>query len=495
MAYFEEREFRKRFPNRTAETRLHRQVRGEKKITIPGKAGVEPRTAATGKEDDKGADLGTKGRHVSAVEDNKAAEKPAQAPTPPASKQDKTTDSTSYKSLPQTAGKADSKSSPPATQAKADPPKPAEHINHLTVENAMEPAVQDIVKIINDIITVINADNASSKYSSTVDKAKEDVAKVIHSITTLKEAGKKVADDQLNAIHSEFDSAAKELIRRTQDDAQNQEMRWKEEYEAERQKLAEAYETKLKAELEASQGVYDAKLKNRLLEQSIELHGKFASNVRDRVESEREGRLSKLDELSSSVAELEQLSTEWNNVLENNLKTQHLLVAVEAVRSILENVEKPTPFIQQLAALKEVASGDAVIDAAIASINPRAYQKGIPTPSMLIDRFRRVAAEVRKAALLPENAGVASHAASLLLSKVMFKKQGLPTGDDVESVLGRAEILLEEGRLEDAAREVNGLQGWAKVLAGDWLRSVREVVEVQSALDVSCTDLIGFALS
>jgi MICOS complex subunit MIC60 len=103
----------------------------------------------------------------------------------------------------------------------------------------------------------------------------------------------------------------------------------------------------------------------------------------------------------------------------------------------------------------------------------------------LVDRFRRVATEVRKASLLPEDAGVASHASSYVLSKILFKKKGLATGDDVESILTRTETFLEEGDLDGAAREMNGLKGWAKTLSKDWLGEVRKVLEVQQALDVS----------
>jgi len=230
------------------------------------------------------------------------------------------------------------------------------------------------------------------------------------------------------------------------------------------------------------------KLKNELLEQTIALRREFTSSVRDRVESERSGRLSKLGELTQSVQDLEKLTGEWNSVVDANLRTQHLLVAVEAVRATLENADRPTPFIEELAALKEVAADDAVVNAAIASINPAAYQRGIPTSAQLVDRFRRVAAEVRKAALLPENAGVASHVASLVLSKVMFKKSGLPVGDDVESILTRTEVLLEEGNLDQAAREMNTLTGWSKTLSKDWLGEVRKVLEVQQALDVIATE-------
>ena len=149
------------------------------------------------------------------------------------------------------------------------------------------------------------------------------------------------------------------------------------------------------------------------------------------------------------------------------------------------DAQHPRPFIRELVALKETANDSPVVDAAIASVNPSAYQRGIPTSAQLIDRFRRVAGEVRKAALLPEDAGVASHASSWVLSHVMFKKEGLAAGDDVESILTRTQTYLEEGDLDSAAREMNGLQGWAKTLSKDWLGEVRKVLEVQQALDVS----------
>jgi mitofilin len=304
----------------------------------------------------------------------------------------------------------------------------------------------------------------------------------------LKDGLSKSAEDKIKSAHSEFDNAAKELVRRLEVQMHDQETHWKEEYEGERERLSQTYKDKLQSELDAAKKVYEQRLKNELLEQSIQLQKSFTTTVRDRVETERDGRLGKLNELSSSVHELEKLTAEWNSVVDSNLQTQHLVVAVEAVKSALENQTTPKPFITELAALKEIAADDPVVSAAIASINPAAYQRGIPNSGQLIDRFRRVAQEVRKAALLPEDAGVASHLASLAMSKVLFKKSGLAVGQDVEAVLARTEVLLEEGDLDAAAREMNGLQGWAKVLSKDWLGECRRVLEVKQALDVIATE-------
>ena len=67
----------------------------------------------------------------------------------------------------------------------------------------------------------------------------------------------------------------------------------------------------------------------------------------------------------------------------------------------------------------------------------------------------------------------------------MARKQGSPAGEDVESVLARADDWLARGDLENAAREVNSLKGWAKRLATDWLEDVRKVCAVRMAVDVS----------
>jgi mitofilin len=453
----------------------------DSKVTIPSNHGLTSRVA----EEGAGTDLASKGPHVSAVggSHEKPGPKPKEAPQKDAAPE-KPTESTTHDLLPKEAPKEESKPTP----LKGEPAKTVAPIDKLAVPSAGEPVVQDVVRIINDIITAINNDKDGSKYSSSLDKAKSELGKVVSDINTLKAGIQKAAEEQVQAAHAEFDSAAKELVRRLELQMHDQETHWKEEYENERERLSQSYREKLQSELDAAHKVYEQRLKNELLQQSIALQRSFTASVRDRVESEREGRLGKLDELSMSVHELEKLTAEWNSVVDANLKTQHLVVAVEAVKAALENQITPKPFITELSALKEIAADDPVVSAAIASINPAAYQRGIPNSAQLIDRFRRVAGEVRKAALLPENAGVASHLASLAMSKVLFKKSGLAVGQDVEAILARTEVLLEEGDLDGAAREMNSLHGWAKVLSKDWLSECRRVLEVRQALDVIATE-------
>ena len=356
---------------------------------------------------------------------------------------------------------------------------------------AHEPLVQDVVKILNNIITAVNAAPDASKYRSALTAAKDEVNTVVKNLNTLKDQYSHDAEDKVQKAHTEFEDAAKELVSRVEREMQDQEVKWRDEYEEEREKLSQSYHEKLALELDAAKRVAEETKNNELLEQEIQLQRRFLDSVRASVENEREGRLSKLDQLSSSVTELENLTTQWNSVVDATLQTQHLHVALDAVRAQLDDAitaGHPTPFLNELVALKEVSADDEVVSAAIASIPPVAYQRGIPSPASLIDRFRRVASEVRKASLLPEDAGVASHAASAVLSRLMFAKKaerGLPAGEDVEATLARTEVLLEEGDLESAAREMNGLQGWAGVLSRDWIGECRRVLEVRQAVDVS----------
>ena len=519
VAYFEEREFRKRFPTREYSAKTWPQMRGEQKVTIRRESGLTPKVA---EDENAGADLAQRGRQMSALEDNKKSreqkkeDKKERAQKP---KEDKgkvaekgkdmasqAKDAVVRKTQEVVKPVADSKSpqQPKKEEAKPEPktaPKstPAESkpdagpattpIDHLSVANATEPVVQDVVKVLNNIITAVNASPDASKYRTALTTAKEEVNNIVSNISTLKDQYSHEAEGKIKNAHSEFEEAAKELVTRVEREMQDQEVKWREEFEAEREKLSESYQQKLVSEMDAAKKVADQRNENALLEREIVLKQKFMDDVKASVESEREGRLAKLDELSSSVSELENLTGQWNSVVEATLQTQHLQVALEAVRAKLKESEFPSPFLNELVALKEVSADSEVVNAAVASIPPIAYQRGIPSTAHLIDRFRRVASEVRKASLLPEDAGVASHAASAVLSRLMFAKKadrGLPEGEDVEATLARTEVLLEEGDVDAAAREMNALRGWAGVLSRDWVQECRRVLETRQAVDVSC---------
>lgn len=497
VLYLEEMDFRKRFPRIAQRGGSSNAKDSDASVRIPAQSGASWRVADT--------EPPVK-RESSAVKEAKAAKakaSPKEEPVPEVKKPapaKKPTASAKAKPSPVDAPA-------PAAVAAFTPPEvdepsrwpPASPIDPLAVNDADEPVVQDLVKLINDIITVVNADGANERYGPTIGKAKQAADQLGSKIREMKKAAQDEAAVTIKEQIDRLETHAADLIARVEGHMAAQETRWREEFEAEMARAQEVFDARLKTMTERERKIAEAKLQNRLLEQALELQRQFKEEIKQRVEAERDGRLGQLESLTTAVSELDQLTSSLDEVVDVTKKTQQLNVAVDAVRASLEAsstgpAAPPRPFIRELAALKEIARGDPVVDAAIASIHPSAYQRGIPSTAELIDRFRRVAAEVRKAALLPNDAGVASHASSYVLSKVLFTKQPGPAaeagGDDVESVLTRAQTYLEQGELDTAAREVNSLKGWAKTLSRDWLAEVRKVLEVRQALDVSSLSIL-----
>lgn len=482
VLYFEERDFHRRFPNALRhQNRLPAAPREEgAPVTIPSKSGLSWKVAGEEKADTETAN---KASHDARAHD--AQTKPATAkPEDRSAAVTKAKEDKAVKSGDKEASAKPEEKKQVSLEEPRQPAVSASTIELLQVQDGDDSVVQDLVKTFNDIVTVISADENSSKYSAPVAKAKGELEKIGEKIAAIRSDVRNAAQEEINKVHATFDESARELIRQFEEVRGTDLASFREEFEAEREKLAHAYQQKLTSELRHAQELAEQRLQNELVEQAIELNRKYIHEVQGLVEREREGRLSKLTELTTDIKDLEKLTAGWSDVIDTNLKTQQLQVALDAVRTVVERAETPRPFVRELVAVKELAAGDSVVEAAIASINPTAYQRGIPSPTQIIERFRRVASEVRKASLLPEDAGVASHAASLVLSKVMFKKDGLPEGDDVESVLVRTENLLHQGDVDAAAREMNTLQGWAKILSKDWLGDVRRVLEVKQALEV-----------
>ncbi|CAN8101139.1 unnamed protein product [Discula destructiva] len=482
VLYLEEMEFRKRFPNISNRGGPQRG-RGDtgEAVKIPAQSGVAWRVADAGEPNGKQPSAADK----AAAKAKQIVAKVVEPKAEPAKQQEKP--------APKVAGSK--KTGADATTGFKTPEvnepsrlPPAAPLQPVYVPNVDEPAVQDLAHMLNDIIAVINADGAHGKYGSTIEKAKNELKKVYGDIDQIKAAAEKEAAAKVTERLEVFDKAANDLVTRVEKTMAAQEAGWQREFDEEMRKIKDTYDDRVKAMTERERQLSEQRLGNQMMEQAIELKRQFTKQVKDQVEKERDSRLGKLEQLSKSVSDLEKLATGWNEVIDMNLRTQQLHVAVEAVRASLEDATHPRPFIKELVALKEIAADDSVVNAAIASINPLAYQRGVSNSAELIDRFRRVASEVRKASLLPEDAGVASHASSFVLSKVLFKKQGLAAGDDVESILTRTQTLLEEGDLDAAAREMNGLSGWAKTLSRDWLGEVRKVLEVRQALDVIQTE-------
>ncbi|RPA83484.1 hypothetical protein BJ508DRAFT_190258, partial [Ascobolus immersus RN42] len=490
VLYVEEREFKKRFPNAFNIPRVDRP-----KVSIGRESGVH---AAVSEPDEQRAAIGERGPHLVGTkqEDVKVIKSPgeAQAVTPTVIGE------TKVESTKHSDKVAEAKKEAPVSEAV--PTKSTEeltrtHIHPISLEElesyfkdsskVIRQQVVDLATNLNEIISHVNENGRPSDFAAAVEKAKAILSKLSKNAAPMeKVASTRV--EQVEQLELQYTKQLAEIAERAQAQVQARERAILTEVNSELGGMWDRYEDKLAALRAQLLENYNESLRGELEAQELALKKQFAESVSQHVETERNSRLGKIKELEAEVDAIKAEFEKYSQVVDYALYTQRLQIALDELKEALDDNVQPRPFVRELANLKEAAGTNPAVNAAIGTINPKAYQKGLYTQGQLINRFRTVSEEVRKAALLPENAGVAGHAASWVLSKVMFKKSGLALGEDVESVLTRTETFLQEGDLERATREMESLKGWAGVLSQDWLKEARMLLEVRKAVEVSAEE-------
>lgn len=373
-------------------------------------------------------------------------------------------------------------------------PPPSAPIKTFDIPKANDKCIERIQFALNGIIKTANEYGSSEFFKASLENAKDEVLALNNQIAEIQAQEQLKADKKLNDQAQEYGKIQQQQIAEVNAHIADYERRLSNELQQERHRLNQAYTDRLAEEVKRIESLSEQKLQNELMEQAIEMQKKLNREVKSRVEEERGGRLGKLESLEKSITDLKQLNIDSASYLKERSKLQDLEVALNALKNVLHE-SVPRPFSKELAAVKEIAGSDELLQATIASIDKESYEAGVPTLGQLADRFRSVAEEVRKASLLPENAGVAGHASSWLLSKVMFRKRGMVPGSDIEAVLARTEAYLEANDLDSATREMNSLSGWAHIISGDWLRMARRYLELQQAVDLMENSLILQALN
>ena len=230
-------------------------------------------------------------------------------------------------------------------------------------------------------------------------------------------------------------------------------------------------------------------MREEVIAQGIELQRRWIREIKVRVEQERGGRLAKLEDLASNLKKLERITLDNSVYLDQNIGIHALWSAIRALTHNTVEAHERKPFRDELRILRHLnlAKEDPVISTALETLDSSTIpDTGVEPLADLSTWFTTtVAPKVAAVALVPDqDAGLLSHLASDFFSSFTFKKAGLVQGDDVLSVLARAEYYLNEKDLDSAARELNQLNGVAKVLLQDWLKAARERLEVEQALDV-----------
>ncbi|KAH9960943.1 mitochondrial inner membrane protein Mitofilin [Russula dissimulans] len=376
---------------------------------------------------------------------------------------------------------------PPKPLAPGEPlPLVAPAVEEL---HSSEPTLSHLAGTIDSLASFLNANPAASnKARDVLEVAKNDLSALAQSFERLREKEKIKLEQSLDEQTREYTLKLLELELQAQDKLESQETDFRAFFEEEKARFAKAYREKLEQELRTQSDIINERLKEEVVVQGIELQRRWIREIKIRVEEERGGRLAKLDELAASLKRLERVALDNSTYLDENLRIHALWSALRAVNSAIEAPLR-RPFRDELRVLRHAvaARDDAVVGAVLDAVDAGdAPDIGVEPLADLASWFTTsVAPAVSRVALVPDDgAGVLAHVASHVLSAFAFRRQGLVPGDDVLSVLARAEYHLNEKDLDSAARELNQLRGTAGALLKDWLEAARRRLEVQQAIEV-----------
>lgn len=376
---------------------------------------------------------------------------------------------------------------PPKPLAPGEPlPLVAPAVEEL---HSSEPVLTHLAGTIDSLASFLNANPAAAnKARDVLDVAKNDLSTLAQSFEHLREEEKVKLEQSLDEQTREYTLKLLELELQSQDKLESQETDFRAFFEEEKARFAKAYREKLEHELRTQSDIINERLKEEVIAQGIELQRRWIREIKLRVEEERGGRLAKLDELAANLKRLERVALDNSTYLDENLRIHALWSALRAVSNTIDAPLR-RPFRDELRVLRHAAAArdDAVVGAALDALEAsNAPDVGVEPLADLASWFTTsVAPAVSRVALVPDDgAGVLAHVASHVLSTFAFRRQGLVPGNDVLSVLARAEYHLNEKDLDSATRELNQLCGTAKTLLNDWLVAARRRLEVQQALEV-----------
>lgn len=167
------------------------------------------------------------------------------------------------------------------------------------------------------------------------------------------------------------------------------------------------------------------------------------------------------DVLKSAQSEDDALGQTLDGVSQNDLKAAAMLLTLAQIRTSLNRSE---PFEEDLLLMQELLGGPEKNPELTESINrlaPKASD-GVLTPDGLKGQFKDMAGDIVVASLKGEDVSIQEKAQARLNEIMQVEKDGeLVTGTDTQATVARAQKMLDEGNIEGAIAELQGLEGEA----------------------------------
>lgn len=366
----------------------------------------------------------------------------------------------------------------------------------LSSLSGSEPMIAQLAGTIDDLAAFLRdaPAQAGSKASGVLDDAKRELSRLYERLEHVKKTEADKLHRELESQKAKYDAALKKAADEAEAKMGKADEAFAKKQDELRKREAAEYTTKLKAELQTQSEIINERLKEEVVQQGVEMQRRWMKEIKARVEAERGGRLAKLDELAKDLDHIQKLSLDNSQALEDGASALALNAALRELSqaALDESIEAGTKrsFARELERVQKAASSkeqNALLTTTIEKLRAERPEEGVESFSSLYAWFaQKVRPAVQKVALVPDQAGVLNHLVSAAIAPLLFSKSGYPQdGDDVPSVLARTQYLLERRDLDGAARQLNQLKGWPKILVEDWLQAARRRLEVEQHLEVS----------
>lgn len=357
-----------------------------------------------------------------------------------------------------------------------------------------EPMIAQLASTVDDLAAFLrDTPNSGVQARGVLDEAKKEFARLSERLEQIKKTEADKLKQGLESQKKKYDAELKKAADSARAQVGKIDEKWKKEQDALRKKEAGEYEDKLKKELATQSELINERLREEVVSQGIEMQRRWMNEIKARVEAERGGRLAKLDELATDLGNLQKISLDNSQALEENASAIAVDAALRELNAVaLEEQDEAgtkASFNKQLDKVKKSIKGkedNELLTTILDRLEVSDPNEGVESFSTLYSWFtQKVRPAIQRVALVPEQAGILTHLMSSTFSPLLFQKSGCPSGNDVPSVLARTQFHLERRDLDSAAREVNQLKGWSKILAEDWLVAARKRLEVEQHVQVA----------
>jgi len=218
---------------------------------------------------------------------------------------------------------------------------------------------------------------------------------------------------------------------------------------------------------------FHSTLTQKLIEQEKEVHARFQDELNHQVATLKAEHSKQLLDTQARIERLEGELIAFYKIADANSERKDTSINLHrhsaAILALEDALASSRPIGKELNAVKASCAEDPLVLAAIATIPEEVTQKGAKTLPELRAQFAVMRSEMRKVALAPEGVpAVVSQAIGKALASVFWAPAGPVEGDGLEEILSRANYALDQGRLSDVLKELEGVQGYGRVLMKDW---------------------------